>query len=286
MVNLQEYSAHGASVQDRMVEVSETVSLHVISFIPATEDRRPPIVFVAGWISQIFGWKDVLLEMTKYHTVHYVETREKITSCVKGAIDCRVEAIGDDIVKLIERLDLLENNYVLFGSSLGATAIVECYRHLTRKPLALALVGPNAVFYVPRIWKAIVTLFYPPLYALIRPPVKWYLKTFRLDVRTDRAQYEKYCIALDEAEPWKLKNAVIGVWNYRIWDRLASLDCPVLLIGASRDVLHEHENLTRMATMIPQATVIDLETNSRTHSASMVVELNSYLRNLSQRPLT
>ena len=38
--------------------------------------------------------------------------------------------------------------------------------------------------------------------------VKWYLGKFRLDLENDMAQYEKYCNALDAADPRKLKPAV------------------------------------------------------------------------------
>ena len=123
------------------------------------------------------------------------------------------------------------SDYVLFGSSLGATAIIDCYRSLKKKTsVAWFLSRPNAVFRVPRSWKVIVTLFYAPLYALIRPSVKWYLRTFRLNVQADAAQYEKYCEALDAADPRKLKKAVMSVWSYEVWGtlgfhRLSGTDC-------------------------------------------------------------
>jgi pimeloyl-ACP methyl ester carboxylesterase len=127
----------------------------------------------------------------------------------------------------------------------------------------------------------VVTLFYPPLYALIRPTVKWYLKNFRLDVRSDQEQYVKYCKALDAADPWKLKKALLSVSKYEIWDRLEFLDIPTLLVGASKDVLHEPENLRKMASNIHNAVTIDLETNKRTHSEHVVQGMRAFLARIS-----
>jgi pimeloyl-ACP methyl ester carboxylesterase len=256
------------------------VELRVITFTPPKPSPYPPILFVAGWISLIRGWERVLREMTSDFRVYYVETREKISSHIQGSVRFGVEEIGGDLVPLIKHLGV--DDYVLFGSSLGATAILDSYRGLHPKPVSLVLVGPNAVFRVPTSWKIIVTLFYPPLYALIRPSVKWYLRNFRLDVRSDAAQYEKYCEALDAAEPRKLKKAVTAVWSYEVWDKLASVDCPVLIVNASRDKLHEPENLRRIAAGLQNAVEVDLRTNTQTHDRPVVDAVRSFLKNLRQ----
>ena len=278
--SLSQLRAEGATVEDRMVSTVEGVSLRVFTFTPPADHGNPVVLFIGGWITQISAWKIVLREMTKDFKVIYVETREKISSRVEINTNYGVEEIAEDIVRLVEWLDIQSEQFVFFGSSLGATAIIESYRLLKRKPLAMVLVGPNAVFRVPRIWKLIVTLFYPPLYALVKPPAKWYLKTFRLDVQTDRDQYEKYCSAIDAADPWKLKKAVLAVAKYSVWNRLASLDCPVLLVDASKDRLHEPENLRKMESMIPKVTKIDLGTNKETHSEKVVHEFRKFVSGL------
>lgn len=277
MEDFSQFCAEGVVVQDQMISVANGISLRVTTFIPPTDKGNPAVLFVAGWITQIVAWKTALREMTKDFIVIYVETREKSSSRIVSNADQSISAIGEDIVALVDKLHLRENRYVLFGSSLGATVIVECFHALVRKPRALVLISPNAVFRVPHIWKFIVQSFYPPLYALIRPSVKWYLKNFRLNVKIDAAQYNKYRAALDAADPWKLKKAVLAVASYEIWDRLESLSCPVLLIGASKDVLHEPDIFQRIASKILHATIIDLETNAKTHSEKVVEEFRSFL---------
>jgi pimeloyl-ACP methyl ester carboxylesterase len=275
--DLGEFCSPGVTWEDRRFTAAEGVTLRVVTFSPQKSAGNPTVFFVAGWITQMSAWKTVLKEMTRDFRVVYAETREKISSQMQGAAEYSVTAIGKDLVNLIDQCGLVPEPYVMFGSSLGATAIVDCYASLEKKPLAVVLVGPNAVFRVPKVWLIVVALFYPPLYALIKPVAKWYLKNFRLDVKTDRAQYDKYCRALDAADPWKLKKAVLSVSTYEIWDRLPLVACPTLLIEASKDALHEPENLRKIASGISDVTTVDLETNKVAHSERVVEEMRRFL---------
>lgn len=280
MEDLSQYCAPGATFKEQMIAVTENISLRVISFSPANDRQNPSVIVVAGWITLISAWEKVLQEMTKDFTVYYVETREKISSRVTGKADYGVEDIGRDIVTLIYHFDLKENRFILFGSSLGASAILDCCRFLKRDPLCLVLIGPNAVFRVPRFGKVIIHFFPPRLYLLIKPIVKWYLKTFRLDIKSDYEQYEKYCTNIDAADPWKLKKAVMKLWNWEGWNLLPAIKYPSLIVGASKDSLHEPENLKKMVSKMSNATYIDLETNKGTHSENVVEEMRKYLINL------
>jgi pimeloyl-ACP methyl ester carboxylesterase len=278
--DLRDYCAEGVRFHEDRIAVSERVSLRVVTFEPPGQSGNPPVVFVPGWITLMAAWRDVLREMTKDFTVHYVETREKISSSVTGKVPYTVEALGGDVVSFVSRLGLEEGKYVLFGSSLGATALLDCVRFLEKKPMCLALVGPNAEFRVPRFGMAIVRSFYPPFYSAIKPFVKWYLRNFRLNVKSDAAQYRKYCDNLDAADPWKLKKAALAFSKYEVWDLLPEINIPVLIIGASKDKLHEPENLKKMTAMLPAASNVDLETNKGTHSAEMVHAMRKYLSDI------
>jgi pimeloyl-ACP methyl ester carboxylesterase len=279
-MDLSAFCASGATHKEEMISISKNVSLHVITFTPAQKRKNPPVVFVPGWISLMKGWQIVLKEMTKEFEIYYIETREKISSQVKSDEKFSVTEIGNDIVDLISRWNLQEKNYILLGSSLGATVILDCFRLLKPKPRCLVLIGPNAVFRVSRLWMIVVYCFYPRFYLLMKPIVKWYLRTFRMNVNTDYAQYQKYCNALDAADPWKLKKAIIPFSKYQVWSLLSGIDIPVLIFGASKDKLHEPANLQKMVSMIPRATYLDLETNQGTHSEKMVAQLKKYLANI------
>ncbi|MCJ7812259.1 hypothetical protein MUP95_02930, partial [bacterium] len=152
-----------------------------------------------------------------------------------------------------------------------------CSRFLTVKPLCLVLIGPNACFRVPKMGMVVIRIFQPPFYVILKPFIKWYLKTFRLDIENDYAQYEKYCHALDAADPWKLKKAALAFSRYTVWDILKTIEYPILIIGASKDILHEPVNLHKMVKMMRNATYLDMETNERTHSEEMVKKMRKYI---------
>jgi pimeloyl-ACP methyl ester carboxylesterase len=277
---LSQFCTPGSTCKEEMVSVFPNVSLRVITFTPSQPEKKPALVFVPGLVSLMAGWREVLLEMTRDFLVYYIETREKITSKVKGKVDYSLEAIGKEIAALVSYFNLQSRSYILFGSSLGATAILESSRFLKTDPLCLVLIGPNAVFRVPKFYRFIIRVFNPRFYLLLKPVVKWYLKTFRLDTGADYAQYEKYCQSLDAADPWKLKKTAIAFSRYEVWDILAAVDYPTLIVGASRDTLHEPENLKKMVSIMKHAAYLDLETNQLTHSSGMVRELRKYIARL------
>lgn len=105
------------------------------------------------------------------------------------------------------------------GSSLGATAILDAVAALRPQPKALTLVAPDAEFRVPRWGLRLIRPFPPRLCLIFKPFVKWYLRNFRLDVTTDYGQYEKHSNALNAADPWKLKKAVLSLAKYSVWEK-------------------------------------------------------------------
>lgn len=277
MEDLSQFCAPGTTYKQEMVPVAENVSLKVITFTPSQKTDNPPVIFVPGWITLMSAWKIVLHEMTKDFPIYYIETREKISSQVVGKAGYGVEDIGKDIVQLVKHFNLKDNRYILFGSSLGASALLDSCRFLDRAPFCMVLIGPNAVFRVPRFGKIFIYFLPPRLFLLVKPLVKWYLKTFRLDIKSDYEQYEKYCGNIDSADPWKLKKAIMKLWNWQAWNLLPGIKYPVVIFGASKDSLHEPENLKQMVAMLPKADIIDLETNKGTHSTVMVAAMRNYV---------
>ncbi|MBU0528794.1 alpha/beta hydrolase [bacterium] len=275
--NLSDYCAPGTRWTEKMVSVSDNVSLRVVEFRPNKSTTQPAVLFIAGWISLIKGWQKVLKEMTKDFHVIYVETREKVSSQIRGKAEFSVEAIAKDIVRLVEIYNLEKDKYIIFGSSLGGTSILESYKGLNSHPLCFALLGPNAEYRTPWWGKILIRIVWPQLINELKPFVKWYLRKFRLDIETDCAQYEKYCNALDAADPKKLKPAAKALSQYKVWGILKDIDLPVLIIGATKDLLHEPQNLIQMDKMLPNSVFLDMDTNTYAHGSEMVVELRKYI---------
>jgi len=278
--DFSEYCAESSTCQTRQIQVNDNISLRVITFQPNSPTKNPPVVFIPGWISLIATWKSVLQDLSRDFTIHYVETREKKTAIVRGRVKYRVEDCARDLAAIVEQLNLQDDNFILCGSSLGATAIADGFRFLKRRPLFLALIGINAEFYIPRGWIGVVRCFPPTLYLTFKPVIKWYLRNFRLDIKKDQAQYKKYCDNVDNAAPFRLKKAALALVKYKIWERLPEIQTPVLLFSASHDALHDLENIKRIHEQLPGSRYFDLETNSRTHSPEMVEIIREFIAGL------
>lgn len=280
MENISELCAPGTAISEDWLPASPGVFLRVITFSPQQKTGNPDVVFVAGWVSKPVAWREVLREITRDFRVFYIETREKISSRIQGNVNFGVKDIGQDIARLIPHLGIESSNYLLIGSSLGATAILDCASELQPKPKALILIAPNAEFRIPRWGLWLIRPFPPRLYLIFKPFIKWYLRKFRLDVANDYAQYKKYADALDAADPWKLKKAALALAKYAVWEKLSDITCPVLIAGASKDKLHEPENLKKMASLLQNSEYVDLKTNRGTHSKEMVPVLRKFIHEI------
>ena len=276
LTDYSDYCHPGVTWKAGWYEVSGQVSLFVVSFNPPAEMDTPAIVMISGLASVIDGFREVLIELTRDFTVHFVDTREKGTSRLKGKLKFDVESFGSDITTLVRLLNLEEGKYCLFGYSLGATVIVDSYRNLQVKPLKAVLLEPNATFDYPKFAVAVMKLNLPLLY-LLKPLVKWYILHFRINRKDDYEMYVISARSLDNAHPIRLRKTALAISSYRIWDKLAYIDCPVLIVGSSKDRFHNHEDTMKMVAGIRNTTYIDLENNKRSHSAEMGRVMRRYL---------
>ncbi len=263
------YTDNSAKVKEYMVDVSDGVSLKIIDFSPKNIlPEKPVILFVAGWISLISGWKNVLKVLTTKHKIIYLESREKSSSSVPDVkkASFSMERLKLDIGEIVEKVISPSEKFVLAGSSLGATAILEYCGSEKRKPSSAVLIGPNTEFRFPKVLGSIIPAIHPSLYLTVKPAIKWYLRNFRLDKKNCQEQIEKYENTLDCADPYKLKANALAIKEYIIWDHVVNVNVPCLIIGAAKDKLHDLENIKRLMKVIPDCKYIELDSNMETHS--------------------
>jgi pimeloyl-ACP methyl ester carboxylesterase len=285
-MDYREYTDRATSITEYAIAMSDGVKLKVIDFAPKKASKDAPvIVFVAGWISLISGWKGVLREITPRFRTIYLETREKRSSVVPGdaIVSFAMDRLRDDIGEAIALVVPKGKKFVLAGSSLGASAIIEYCAIASRLPECAVLVGPNAEFRFPKLLGDIVPAFPPSLYSVVKPVIKWYLRNFRLDKKREQEQIRKYENTLDEADPYKLKANALAIKNYAIWDKLPLVKAPCLIIGATSDTLHGTGALAKMREMIPRTDYRELASNKETHSEKAGVLIAEYLENRQYR---
>lgn len=277
-MNYLEFCDKNCSVNTSFVNVGKDIKLFQIHFKPKAPSNFYPIVFIPGWGSLINSWQEALKELTKYFDVIYIETREKRSAQYSGYKEIDISLIGNDISKALTFNNLKSNDYIIIGSSLGATSIIDAIAQKKIYPALSVLISPNAEFNIPAYWVLLIKVSHPVLYFLLKPLVKCYMKLKYLDIKSDPSQYYKYAYALDQANPYRLRRSVLSFYKYKVWDKIDLVKGKVLIIFGSKDIMHDHAAVLKISEKLSDCTVIDLKTNKKTHSVEMVKKLTNYIK--------
>ena len=259
----------GVDLKTYYIKVSDGVELQVIDFIPEDYDpTKPVLVFVAGWISLIDGWKEVLKALTPRYRTLYVETREKISAKLGDIekLEFSIERMAEDLEGVLQQTIPEKEAFYFAGSSLGATVILDYLSLNRRTPHGSFLISPICEFNIPTWALTMIKCSPVSLYRPIKGITKWYLRNFRLDKKKEPEQVAKYEGTLDAAEPKRLKKCALTISTYDLWPKLAQVESPVCLIGAKTDTLHATEELEEMMSKMNDARLEVMESNKATHS--------------------
>lgn len=270
------YCFNGTVYSAEQTELDTGVSLLTVIFTPPEKRNLPVIVFVPGLASVIDNFTATLKGLNRYYEVHYIETREKKTALIDRMHGFTVLELVSDLVSYLNNKFSDNEDYVLVGYSLGATVISESFSLLKRKPVKIILIEPNSTFNFPW-WSLILARGAKYLYGFVKPFLKWYIRKFRVNTAEDNEMYLINCRILDAADPVRLGLAIRALKQYRIGECLGGLSVPVMVVGASKDKFHSHDEALKISGGITGSIYIDLEDNTRTHSVEMAEIINRFI---------
>ena len=216
--------------------------------------------------------------MSKDFEIYYIETREKSSAKHTKEQKISIQNIGDDISKAVQLNNLENKKFIALGSSMGATVILDALAENKLNPLVAVLIGPNIEFNIPWFLMGAIALIPNQLYAMIRPFAKWYMKRKYIDMESDSKQYHKYSYVLDNIHFGRTRRSALSFKKYSFKDKIDKIRKRILVFSGKKDILHNYEQTLDMVKRIENATLINLETNDRTHSAEMVGEMRAYLK--------
>ena len=277
-MNYSDYCSPGTKIQSKYIKIDSEIQLREIHFIPKKITKYPPIIFIPGWGSFIQGWKIVLKEMSKDFEIYYIETREKSSAKHTKEQKISIQKIADDISKVVQLNNLENKKFIALGSSMGATVILDAMAENKLNPSLAVLIGPNIEFNIPWILIAAIALIPSKLYAVVRPYAKWYMKRKYIDMKSDSKQYHKYSYVLDNIHFGRTRRSAISFKKYNLKDKIKKIRTRILVFSGNKDILHNYKQTLDMINRIKNATLINLETNDRTHSVEMVDEMRAYLK--------
>ncbi len=256
--------------EETYVTMSDGVKLRVLHTKPNTGQYLPPLVLVPGLGSIVPGWDRVLLPLKDKIPIYYIETREKKSSKFPKKKKFEPIRFGYDLKEVLDYFNIKDKEYVIMGSSLGANTIIYALANHYIDPLVAIIIGPNPTFPIPTPLKVILPLIPIQTVDLLRPLIKWYVKIFEVDMKTEPEQGWKYERVVDEMEGWKIKYVACGFKDMYLYPMLHKIKAPSILIGAIADKMHKAENTKKFAELIPNAVYVELFTNKAAHSEPMV----------------
>lgn len=262
--------ADNVMVEEVGIRISDGVTLKLYEFKPqGCDENAPVIVFVAGWVSLIEGWQDVLKVLISKYRVIYIETREKksATLPVGEYPEFTIKRMAQDIHEVITERISKKTPFYIAGSSLGSTVTLDYLSNSDfRSPEKSVLISALGEVNFPFWGKLIINCFPPSAYFFIKHIVIFYLTNFRVDKKKEPEQAEKYRGTISSAEPKRLQANARTLFDYSVWDKLSGIDSEVIIVGAKTDKLHGVDVLKRMVRLIPKAKLEMMESNKETHS--------------------
>ena len=280
-------AVEGVRFKDRWLTVEDGVRLQVFEWHPECETGADPILFVAGWISLVTGWRPLLEKMVETHPVYYIETREKCSAEIDRRLmrtsGFSIPRLAEDLIEASAQLGLDDGRTVLFGSSMGSNAILEALKHGRLQARAAFLVGPNIEFHFPAWGRVAVHVVPAWLIQRLKGFVIWYLQRFRVNAKDDPEQMARYVRTVRAADAARLKLSAKAVQGYTVLPGLETITAPVAVAYAGSDILHGESEVRSIVDAIPAGTAVLCPSNSYMHTAAVAEEFEAFLTSVNGR---
>ncbi len=252
--------------------------LRVLRF-PGDAARRPPVLFVPGWVSLPGPWAPAIRALVPKGSVDYVESREKHTSELPPGAWRKelfsIEQAGRDLARVIDDLGHDPREVVFVASSLGANAVLDVLNRGLRCRAAV-LIGPNVTVRFPWWGHGLIRL---PVaaYRLALPVIEFYLARFRVDAEREPEQMARYRATLRSADPRRLKLSAQAVADAALPDDLSGVADPVMIAYAPSDSLHGGDALEALANRLPRGAAVAFPSNRALHDARLALGIDEFL---------
>jgi len=256
------------SAKETYVESFDESNIRVLSFEEPKEPKEDiEVLFIAGLLSVFQRWEKVVKELNQHYKVHYVETREKSSSQLIKRAEFKIEIMRKDLAYIEKHLELDKRKYITITSSMAGAMVIENIAHDDITPIGNIFVGPGVEIHFPRGVPLLLRFLPPFLITAWKPYIRWWLRRKLVEPE----QLKQYIRSIDEADFAKMRKCIIKNANrYNAWDILKDIKGRSILIGATKDKIHETEFSFNVAKAIPNCTFIDLGTNKAAHDTPLV----------------
>ncbi len=260
------------SATEQYIQVNDGNQLRVLSFIREEQTvNEIEVMFIPGLLTIFPRWEKVVKELNKHYTVHYIESREKISSKLLKRASLDLRKIWKDLSNIEKTLGLDKKRYITISSSMGGSMIIENLATNELSPIGSILIGPGVKVHFPK-WVPIFLHVFPAFgMRMLKPLIRWYLRTFTVDAKKEPKQAKQYTRSVNEADMPKLRKWIIKNANkYNGWHLLPKIEDRIILIAASTDKVHKSDFSAKVSEALSNCTYVDLGTNEAAHDTPLV----------------
>jgi hypothetical protein len=268
-----------ATFESRHLTGADGWKLRVMSWTPRDGEaaRRSPVLFLPGYISVVEGWLSLLAAWVEVRPIHYIETREKNHTesppgHKEGVADFVIPVHARDLAAVAAQLGVgREGDW--FTSSLGSTSLLDGLKSGVLGARSAFLLAPNARFELPWWAAALAALpwwSYPPvIHGILLPYLRWKIKETEQRVRSSHI--------VRNADMRRFKLSTQANRRYSVWPELETIETRCAICVAASDTLHGHDDVLRIARSLPNARLIEIESNQFAHEAGLLPIVERWL---------
>ena len=265
--------------EERIIRVSDDLSLRVFIWKPANKSSKIPILMVPGWGSVFEGWRPLVSEWVQGRKIIYIETREKASAIFDNKMkqkDFIISEYIEDIKKIIEKLQReneLDDNFHLFSSSLASTIIIHGLQEKKISGKSSIFLAPNQKFRFP-LWAKILIKLPLPKFTL-----KWLIKIAIWAVERkveEEGQKIRYRRTLLSQNYERIRYSARYLMGYSLPEDLSNIEIPCAILTAESDKLHGMKDVEFISRKVTNMSVISIPSNQYAHQAEALNEIESF----------
>jgi pimeloyl-ACP methyl ester carboxylesterase len=282
------------------VASADGTSLYAEAFGPDSDPTRPAMVFAHGWTEQLSFWGPVIkhLESSELRLIAF-DLRGHGRSAPGVHADYGLERFGEDVDAIVRAADSGDGRVTVVGHSLGAMAIAAWAEHHEPSDHAQAAALVNTglgdllaghllfgelakILNHPRASRAFMgaRLRVPPFSSPLQQAVIRYA-AFGPDATPAQVAFYERMLIECPAEVRAACGAALS--DMDLWDAVANLTIPTLVVTGDRDRLTPPVLARRIAEDLPQpAGLIELRDTGHMSPLERPAELSEALERLAR----
>jgi hypothetical protein len=261
--------------EESYLEMSDESQLKILRTHAKEDSSNGFTLFVnPAFGSIILGWDELLVDAMKDFDIVYFESREKGSSKLIKKAKMDMEAYSEDIKETIRQLELEEDKLIAFASSSSVPIIAHTIAYNNLQPILTVFVGPILKIPIPAYMRWMILILPAFFVRIIRKLAFVWIKRKKSE---SPEQAAKYIRVGNEADPKKWKKGLRNFVTVTYENIYPEIDTKVLVVDESKDKMHETEITREIASLIPNAELVDLKTNKNTHSKPIVDLIREFI---------